>query len=119
MTVASAAYRQTNATFDVVVAGFTITAIPTLTLLLAAVGGIVAAVLGVVLLVLYVIRRRRRSATVMPSAPAVAIPMVAPAVAPSPPTFDSTPFRFCPWCGTPAQGNNFCTHCGNPLGRGP
>jgi hypothetical protein len=116
LTVSGAASPQTDATFDAVVAGFQITAIPTLILLLAIGGSIAAVVVAVVLLVVFLVRRRRKSSPGIPSASAVPPSGFGPLMAPSPPPSDPPDMRFCPRCGTAGRENNFCTNCGNPLG---
>jgi parallel beta-helix repeat protein len=115
LSVSGAASPHTNATFDAVVAGFLITAIPTQILFLEIGGSIAAVVVAVVLLVVFVVRRRRKSSPSIPSASAVPPSGIGPLTGPSPPPFNPAAVRFCPRCGTAGRENNFCTNCGNPL----
>jgi parallel beta-helix repeat protein len=130
LSVTGSAYGQTNATFDAIVSGFSITAIPPI-VLVGLVGGIVAAAVTVV--VIMVVRRRKRVAPPMPGSIPSGVPSTPPSATISAPypaqpgmtapmTMSSQPFtprevRFCPKCGAAASGNNFCTNCGFPLRR--
>ncbi len=103
LSTATSQYPPMNATFDAIVAGFAITALPPI-VIVGIVGAVVAAV-AVVVVLLVVRYRRKRPAK--------------PRLVPVPPPVPSgvAAAGFCVWCGTPmAAGQRFCGRCGAPAG---
>ena len=105
LSVALSAFEEANATFDVMVAGFQITAWPPF-LVIGLIAGVAAAVVSVV--VVFLVRYRRKHPRPAPTA--------APSAAPP-----SIAVAFCGNCGAPVPPANayatFCSSCGKPLQR--
>jgi len=113
LTVSASRYREMNATFEAMIAGFEITSAPVaqypgtgpaflLSFLLIVILG--AGVSIAIFLIMW--RGRARAASPPPSVPFSPLHPSAPAAA----------SRFCPRCGTPSVvGQNFCGRCGGAL----